>query len=293
MTQPPLYQALQQGLTSICRAWAITRRDGVRFGFTDHDRPLFFAGLEFRAESGLSAMNLSQTTGLSVDNTEALGVLWDDGVSEADIAAGKFDEAKVEAWLVNWANPEQIQLEFSGLIGEIQRKGGAFQAELRGLTALLNKPVARVYSASCSALLGDQACGFDLTTPGFVTSVALSRVTEQGALELFDLPAFDDGCFEHGTLKAVNGKARGYQGLVKRDQRLNANRLIELWEPPSLGFEEGDLLELTMGCDKRFETCRVKFDNALNFRGFPDIPSSDWLLINPAQHAASDHGSRR
>jgi uncharacterized phage protein (TIGR02218 family) len=124
MTQPPLYQALQQGLTSICRAWAITRRDGVRFGFTDHDRPLFFAGLEFRAESGLSAMNLSQTTGLSVDNTEALGVLWDDGVSEADIAAGKFDEAKVEAWLVNWANPEQIQLEFSGLIGEIQRKGG-------------------------------------------------------------------------------------------------------------------------------------------------------------------------
>jgi hypothetical protein len=29
------------------------------------------------------------------------------------------------------------------------------------------------------------------------------------------------------------------------------------------------------------ETCRLKFDNLMNFRGFPDIPGDDWLVAHP------------
>ena len=29
------------------------------------------------------------------------------------------------------------------------------------------------------------------------------------------------------------------------------------------------------GCDKTFATCKAKFDNALNFRGFPHLPGND------------------
>ena len=65
------------GLTSLCRCWAITRRDGVQYGFTDHDLPLSFDGIEFRADTGLSALALQQSTGLSVDNAEAIGALSD------------------------------------------------------------------------------------------------------------------------------------------------------------------------------------------------------------------------
>ena len=32
------------------------------------------------------------------------------------------------------------------------------------------------------------------------------------------------------------------------------------------------------GCDKRLETCRDRFANALNFRGFPNIPGQDAVL---------------
>ena len=28
-------------------------------------------------------------------------------------------------------------------------------------------------------------------------------------------------------------------------------------------------------CDKRFATCKAKFANALNFRGFPHLPGND------------------
>ena len=72
-----LHAHLATGLTTVARCWALTRSDGLRLGFTDHDCDLDFDGLSFRAGTGLSAMALQQATGLSVDNTEALGALSD------------------------------------------------------------------------------------------------------------------------------------------------------------------------------------------------------------------------
>ena len=46
---------LGSGVSTACRTWALTRRDGVVMGFTDHDRALHFEGIAFRPETGLSA----------------------------------------------------------------------------------------------------------------------------------------------------------------------------------------------------------------------------------------------
>lgn len=32
------------------------------------------------------------------------------------------------------------------------------------------------------------------------------------------------------------------------------------------------------GCDKRFATCRDKFGNGVNFRGFPHLPGNDFII---------------
>ncbi|MEM7722875.1 MAG: DUF2163 domain-containing protein, partial [Pseudomonadota bacterium] len=56
---------LAEGITGVARCWKVTRADGVSYGFTDHDRTLEFDGVTFRADTGLSAAALSQTTGLS------------------------------------------------------------------------------------------------------------------------------------------------------------------------------------------------------------------------------------
>ncbi len=141
---------LETGVTTTCRCWAVTRSDGVTLGFTDHDCGLAFEGIAFKADTGLSALALQQSTGLSVDNTEALGALSDAAIREADIEAGRYDGAEVRAWLVNWADVDQRQLQFRGSIGELRRAGGAFEAELRGLTDVLNRPVGRVYQKPCT-----------------------------------------------------------------------------------------------------------------------------------------------
>ena len=98
---------LQTGATTLCRAWALSRKDGITYGFTDHDLPLEFEGITFRADSGLAARALQHATGLAVDNTEAVGVLSDAALREEDIQAGRYDGADVRAWLVNWKDVSQ------------------------------------------------------------------------------------------------------------------------------------------------------------------------------------------
>ena len=49
-----------------------------------------------------------------------------------------------------------------------------------------------------------------------------------------------------------------------------------------------DTLVATAGCDRRFSTCRDRFANAPNFRGFPHIPGNDFILRYPRTGQARD-----
>ncbi|NAZ35515.1 DUF2163 domain-containing protein [Rubellimicrobium sp. CFH 75288] len=279
---------LASGATTLCRCWAVTRRDGVVLGFTDHDRPLSFAGIDFRPETGLSARALVSGTGLAVDNAEAAGTLSSDGIAEADIEAGLFDGAELRQWIVNWAAPAQRRLRFRGHLGEIRREGAAFHAELRGLSEGLNRPLGRLYERTCPAALGDAACGFDLGRPGYTAEAEAPRGTEGGAFRLSGLGAFAPRWFERGRLLVLSGPARGLSGTIKHDRIEGETRTLELWAPLARAPRPGDRLRLEPGCDKRAETCRLKFANIANFRGFPFIPGDDWLLAAPARGPAPE-----
>lgn len=281
------------GVTTLCQAWAITRADGAEFGFTDHDLPLEFEGVLFKADTGLSATALAQSTGLSVDNTEAIGALSDAAVTEEDIEAGRFDGAEVRAWLVNWQNPDERQLQFRGYIGELRRAGGAFQAELRGLTEALNRPLGRVYQKPCTAVLGDKACGFDVSTAGYRAELAVEAVEDGRRFFWAALPGFEADWFARGRLDVLDGAGAGLWGGVKFDRIGAEGRVIELWEPIRAEIAIGDRVQITAGCDRRFETCRFKFNNLLNFQGFPDTPGEDWIMAVPKQTGANTGGSRR
>ena len=52
----------------------------------------------------------------------------------------------------------------------------------------------------------------------------------------------------------------------------------------------GDTFIVTAGCDKRFATCRDRFDNAVNFRGFPHIPGNDFVVSYPVQGEPGNNG---
>ncbi|KIC43059.1 phage protein [Ruegeria sp. ANG-R] len=283
---------LKSGLTTTCRCWAITRSDGQTFGFTDHDMELNFDGLAFKASTGLTAAAIEQATGLSIDNTEAMGALSDAAVREEDIEAGRFDGAEVRAWLVNWADPEQRMLQFRGSIGELRRAGGAFHAELRGLTDLLNRPLGRIYQKPCTAVLGDKMCRFALETPGYRAEAEIVAL-DGTALRLRGNENSDAGWFERGRLDVLDGAAQGLWASIKLDEPVRDGRDVTLWSSIGGGLAVGDRVQLTAGCDKRMTTCRLKFNNMLNFQGFPDLPHEDWVMAVPKRSSQHKGGSRR
>lgn len=288
-----LLDHLQTGTTTICRAWSVTRRDGVVYGFTDHDLPLSFGGIDYLPDSGLTAKSLDLSTGLSVDNTEAVGVLSATYITEADITAGRYDGAEVRFWQVNWADPSQYLLRFSGTIGEITRSGPQFQAELRGLTEALNLPMGRVYQRDCAALLGDADCGFDTSADGFRHEGAVLASTGR-SFRFAGLTEFDPGWFERGRLTVLSGEAKGQIGLIKVDRYDPGDiRVIETWTPVGGAVAAGDLIRVEAGCDRSLSACRYKFGNVPNFRGFPDIPGQDWLISTPLRAGVKDGGSLR
>ncbi|MEX0320100.1 MAG: DUF2163 domain-containing protein [Ruegeria sp.] len=284
---------VESGLTTLCRCWAITRADGVEYGFTDHDCALSFEGMTFKADTGLTAMAVEQATGLSIDNSEAMGVLSDAAVRDEDIEAGRFDGAEVRAWLVNWAKPDQRWLQFRGSIGELRRAGGAFHAEIRGLTDALNRPLGRIYQKPCTAVLGDAQCEFKTSTPGYSTEVPIAYVDDARVFRWPDMTGFEPGWFQRGRLTVVSGSAKDLWGSIKRDAFDGGFRVIELWEPVRGGVQAGDRVQLVAGCDKRMGTCRLKFNNLVNFQGFPDLPNEDWVMVVPKKTGANTGGSRR
>lgn len=286
-----LFQHLASGATTVARCWRLRRSDGMVLGFTDHDRDLAFEGTEFRAGAGLSARALSQTTGLAVDNTEAAGALSAAGITEADILAGRYDGAWVEAWLVNWAAPQERLLQFRGTLGEVVQAGGAFQAELRGLTELLNQPQGLAYQRPCAAVLGDARCRVDLTLSGYHEEREVEQIEAGLLLRFADFAGFADRWFERGRLVVVSGAAAGLTGVVKNDRLSGQARLIELWSAIRAPLVAGDRVRLEAGCDRRAETCRLKFANFNNFRGFPHLPGEDWLTAVPRSGEVNDGGS--
>ena len=138
----------------MCWCWRLTRRDGVKLGFTDHDRDVIFDGTTFEAAAGFTASEMRDSVGLSVDNLEVTSALTSERLAEADLVAGLYDDARVEIFRVNWTAPEQLLLMRSGSLGEVRRAAGAFAAEVRGLAHYLQQPKGRLFQFTCDADLG-------------------------------------------------------------------------------------------------------------------------------------------
>ncbi|HXF90181.1 MAG TPA: DUF2163 domain-containing protein [Xanthobacteraceae bacterium] len=277
-TIPPALQAkLDSGVTTLCRCWRVARRDGVVLGFTDHDEDVPLGALLCRAGTGLTASEITGRLGLAVDGAEISGALTSDSFTEADLAAGRYDAAEIETYLVDWSEPALNVLLAKGTLGEVRREGAAFAAEVRGLADRLNQESGRRYTAACSADLGDARCTVNLDDPAYRGEGSVAALAGTSAFAAAGLAAFADAWFSAGRLQWTSGANAGLAVEVKR-HRVDGNAvLIELWQAMPEPLAAGDAFTVTAGCDKRFATCRDRFANALNFRGFPHIPGNDFI----------------
>lgn len=207
---------IDSGAATLCHAWLLTRVDGTRLGFTDHDRDLVVDGVSCRAGQGWTAGVAEGGLGVSAAGSMAVaGVLDGEALDAAELAAGGYDGARVECRRLDWSEPALAVTLWTGRIARVVARGEAFSAELEGPLAQLERVAGRTYGRLCDANLGDGRCGVEAGRPA-----------------------------------------------------------------------------LAQGCDKRLATCASRFDNALNFRGFPTVPGGDFLILTPVEGERHD-GSRR
>lgn len=269
---------LASGATTLCHAWRVTRRDGLVTGFTDHDRDLVVDGITCKAASGISGSQSTQSAGLAVTGAEVSGALSHDALSQDDLATGLYDGATIDLLLVNWQDPAQCLLLRRGTIGEVRAQDGVFTAEIRSLSDGLNQTRGRLLSSSCDADLGDGRCGVDLTLPAHSASATVVTVEGTLSLRVSGLSAFAAAAFARGRARFSSGANAGFVTEVKAHLVDAEGVLLRLWQRPPFAVAEGDEMALTAGCDKQFSTCRDRFANALNFRGFPHMPGNDFVI---------------
>ncbi len=293
----PLPVALQDhldtGATTLAHCWKLMTVAGEVLGFTDHDRDLSFGGTLYRARSGFTGSEMEQQAGFAVSNLDVAGMLEDDRMSEARLRAGDFDGAGFELWLVNWQDVSQRHLLRKGSLGEVTRGGRGFTAELRGLAHLLNIPQGRIFQAGCDAVVGDSRCGVDLDQPAYRGTGTIVSSESNRLLRVSGLSAFATGWFDGGRLTWQGGANSGRAMLVKTHRNLASAVELELWQPAGGAVAPGDSFTVTAGCDRQFATCRAKFANAVNFRGFPHMPGNDFVTSYPNRDDTDNDGQNR
>ncbi|MBN9000404.1 MAG: DUF2163 domain-containing protein, partial [Rhizobiales bacterium] len=265
--------------------------DGTVLGFTDHDRDIVFDGVTFEAASGLSASEASASTGFSTGGMEVAGALASEKISEADLAAGRYDHAKIETFVVNWQAPEERLVMRTGHVGEVTREDGGFRAEVRGLAAGLDQPQGRSFRAACDADLGDARCKVNLFDTAFASGAVVTEAEDGRFLILDGLEAYPAGWFERGRVIFASGANAGRTATIRAHRLVGGAAHVQLWTAMTGAVLAGDTLAAVAGCDKRFATCRDKFANTVNFRGFPHMPGNDFALGYPKSGSRNDGGA--
>jgi uncharacterized phage protein (TIGR02218 family) len=272
---------INSGATTLATCWRITRSDSVVLGFTDHDRMLSFDGTDFLPAGGLDGGETSQKLGGQVDTAEVVGIIASAAVTEDDILLGRYDGATVETFRVNWRDTSVRDRRSVTTIGEIAREDGQFRAELRSRQQALNVTKGRVYQSLCDATLGDGRCGIDLTNPAYCATASVAAIRDRYRLEITGVDSFDAGFFGFGTARWSSGRRLGLADSVQAHARIGGADIFSFAAPVGDWVVAGDALTALAGCDRRFATCKAKFANPDNFRGFPHIPGNDFVLSYP------------
>lgn len=287
-----LQEKLDAGVTTLARAWIIQPKSGGPIGFTEHDGDLIVQGVLCRADASFASGELDSSTGLQVDAGGWSGALSADGLSEADLVKGRFDGASVRAFLVDWTAPDCAIELWAGALGDVRRGETAFEAELKSPAAQLSAPLGRTFARTCDADLGDARCCVNLDSPDYSGAGAVTAILAARRFAASGLSDFASGLFSRGLLTWTGGANAGAASEIVSHALSGDAAILEMLELNAHTVSVGDSFTIKAGCDKSFETCRTRYSNQINFRGFPHIPGDDVLQAAPAAGAVHDGGAR-
>lgn len=152
------------------------------------------------------------------------------------------------------------------------------------------------WDATLNASTGDGGCTWEtllaLTVAATVAGVLPATPGEASAHRFTVTPALPEfgavpeemlPWFAVGKCTWLTGANAGVQAEMKAWDETTST--VTLFLPPTFPIQAGDTLTLTVGCDKRRQTCIARFANIVNMRGEPYLPGLGKLLDYPSPHS--------
>lgn len=257
-----------------CTLWKITRKDGTILRFTDHNETVTPDDNVYTPVGGLASTSVLKGAGLKTQNFEVVGLIDSSAITEEDLLAGRYREARVLERIVDWKYPWQgdfLRREY--WIIETQFNEILWEARVAGVTRWLRNPVGDNHTRTCRHTLYDGSCTVDRSSfqqSGSVTSVSDAR--REFTIDVVEA----DGYFEFGEITFTDGDNQGLSFEI----RSHESNVIYLETRTPFDIDT-DSFTIVPGCNKTTDHCKNKFSNLVNFGGFHFIPGTDKMLQTP------------
>lgn len=262
-----------------CAMLRLDLADGSILAFTDHDAALTFnlgdGDIDYLPDTGILPSDLALSTGFTADDMEVSGPIGD-VVTRTAVIGGRFDDAIVRYFQVNWSDLTQGAAKLvKGRVVLAEVEAGKFKFTVHSEISKFSQTVGRTITAYCENDYGDGHCG---KTP--VTAAAtVTAVTDERAFTVSFAGSHVDDFFNMGTVTFLTGELAGCRPVEIFDW--SAGGAIALWTPLPEPPQVGDTLTVKEGCGKTRQDCVDKDGDATPFRGFPDVPGTDQVLRYP------------
>lgn len=155
---------------------------------------------------------------------------------------------------------------FNGFVSTISKDNQLLTITISPIIAKLNKSINDFFSPLCRACFRDKNCSINVEQ--YMSTGVISQIISQDCVigNHQENKATQIGYYKYGVIKFLTGKLAGISLQIKDEDNgkiflLKNTRLITI----------GDKYNIHAGCDKSFNTCKNKFNNAINFMGEPFI----------------------
>lgn len=274
--------------TTIATCFRLELQNGNVLGFTTSTRDVVFndePNLIYKTASA-SKTAFSSNNNLAIDNIDAVMLLDHEDIIPEDLERGFYDGAKIRVFRFNYMlKPYQysdIEELIEGTVGDVVRNKSAYNTTFESKTAGLQNTVTRVVTPLCSATFCDvneKKNWCKLNASNYTVNATIIDVVDNTTftIDISSLPQVVDHYLAYGNCTFTSGNA------VKKSISIKDNTagLIKLQLPlENYSINIGDTVSILIGCDKKKDTCKSKFNNLLNFRGFSFVPGQDNLTSN-------------
>ena len=274
--RPPAPTNEAMTLSSLITA---TRTDGFTVRVTDNSEPVPYDGQNYEPTGGASISARREEAGLRPTTQQILGEIASDKITADDLAAGLWDRARVEIFILDPNFPFTTPLLTNVYeLGQISHTDQEWNAEMVGALQKLKASTGDLVTIECPLELGGIKCGADIFED-IEPDVRVESFTDQ---RTFVAVAADidgtkaDDFFGNGPLTWITGANIGQTFRVKSS--IQSTRVFTLTRKAPFTIVVGDRFMVKPGCRHRFVDCDTKFGNGPRFGGNESFPGGDRTL---------------